>query len=136
MPHRPPRVVSLPIRPSGPDRPDVSGPLTGLDVVRAHGLKCVIGESGECCCYDWRCGVIVLSPEVAQGSDMGSLISAAEEVAHALQPRWWHRLRFLQPLRWLAEADAFARVKLWVRRARSEPAPPKRSGEGEERGRS
>lgn len=79
----------------------------------------MIGEAGDDCCYDWRARVIVLSPEVARGSDMASLIIAAEEVAHALQPRWWHQWRFIQPLRWLAEADAFARVKLWMKGARA-----------------
>jgi hypothetical protein len=99
----------------------VLAPLTGYDVARAIGGEAavIVGTEGDDCAYAWRERVIVLSPEVARGTDMYSLIVAAEEAAHHAQPRWWHWLRFLQPMRWLAEADAFARVKgILGRRAR------------------
>lgn len=111
MPHRPARPTFREEPPPTPLRPPVLPPRCGLDIARASGARVVIGASGEGCCYAWRERVIVLSPEVAAGTDMGSLLRAAEEVAHYHQPRWLHRWRFLQPLRWLAEADAFLRVK-------------------------
>ena len=55
--------------------------------------------------------MIVLSPGIARGTDIGSLIAAAEEAAHHRQPKWLHALRFFSPARWFAEADAFLRVK-------------------------
>jgi len=109
MPNLPPRVSPAPRlqRPTAP-------PVCGLDIAKASGAKVLVrdvqpGESD--CFYAWQHGVIVLSPEVARGTDIGSLIVAAEEAAHHRQPKWLHRLRILSPARWFAEADAFLRVK-------------------------
>lgn len=93
-------------------RPPVTAPLTGIDLVRQAGLQCAIGDRPG---YLWQSGVIVLPRDIALGTDILSLIIAAEEVAHARQPHWWHVLRFIPMVRWLEEADAFLRVKLWLR---------------------
>lgn len=89
--------------------------VTGLDVARSAGVRVVVGEDADSNCFAWRERVIVLSPSVAHGTDLHSLVVAAEEAAHARQPRWMHALRFFQPVRWLVEADAFLRVKRWLR---------------------
>lgn len=109
MPHRPPRGLTAPpvVRP----HPAALAPLTGLDLARQSGARVVIGQPGCSSCYAWQSRTIILSPEVARGSDLPSLLVAAEEAAHHRQPRWLHALRFLTPLRWLAEADAFLRLK-------------------------
>ena len=103
MPHRPPQRSRHPV--------PAPLPATGYDIAVASGARVVVGVPGDDCCYAWRERVIVLSPEVAGGTDALSVVVALEEVAHHAQPRWWHALRFLQPMRWLAEADAFRRVK-------------------------
>jgi hypothetical protein len=89
-------------------------PVCGLDIARASGAKVLVRvpKAGEPeCLYAWQHGVIVLSPEVAGGSDIGSLMAAAEEGAHHRQPKWLHALRIFTPARWFAEADAFLKVK-------------------------
>jgi hypothetical protein len=94
-------------------RPEAS-PICGLDIAKASGAKVLVREPASTeadCFYAWQHGVIVLSPEVAIGTDVGSLIAASEEVAHHRQPKWLHALQFLSPARWFAEADAFLRVK-------------------------
>ena len=112
MPNRPPKLAPAPPPSFRPGR----GPITGLDVARTSGAKIVIGQPGDDCCYAWPERVIVLSPKVAQGTDIHSLLIAAEEAAHHRQPRWVHYLRswipFVSPIvRWWEEADAFRRVK-------------------------
>lgn len=102
------------LMPHRPARPSVTSPVCGLDVARASGAKVIVREAppGESdCLYAWKQGVIVLSPAVATGTDIGSLIAAHEEASHHRQPKWLHAIQFLSPARWLAEADAFLRVK-------------------------
>ncbi|TCO90876.1 hypothetical protein EV701_10925 [Chthoniobacter flavus] len=109
MPNRPPRVPAVPRSP----RPEAS-PICGLDIAKASGAKVLVRapKPGEAdCFYAWQQGVIVLSQDVALGTDIGSLIAASEEAAHHHQPKWLHALRFLSPARWFAEADAFLRIK-------------------------
>lgn len=96
--------------PNRPPRPTMP-PVTGMDIARASGAKVVIGQPSDSTCYAWQHGVIVLTPEVATGTSIGALLQAAEEAAHHAQPRWLHRLRFLAPVRWYEEADAFLRLK-------------------------
>jgi hypothetical protein len=67
--------------------------------------------------------VIVLAPEVALGTDIGSLLVAAEEAAHHAQPRWVHRWRWLKLVRLWEEADAFQRVKRFFRTLPAPSAP-------------
>lgn len=105
----------MPYRPPNENKPAPLGPLTGYDVAKASGARVVIAQPGEDSCFAWRHGVIVLAPDVAKGTDMHSLLIAAEEAAHFEQPRWLHALRFLHPIRWYQEQDAFTRVKAWLR---------------------
>lgn len=89
--------------------------MTGLDLAEAADVPVIIGESN---CFDWWHRVIVLTPEVATGRDPRSLVIAAHELAHALQPRWMHWLRIIGPFRWWYEVDAWRRAMEILRTVR------------------
>lgn len=116
MPNRPPRAV--PPAPVSP-RPTSQPLTTGYAVARASGARVIIGQPTDDCGYSWREKVIVLSPQVAAGTDLASLLIAAEEAAHHAQPRWIHALRWLGLVRLWEEADAFHRVKRFFARSHS-----------------
>ncbi len=78
--------------------------MTGLELVRRCGCRVTIGSDNF---YAWPHRVVVLTPEVAGGTDPHSLLIAAHEAAHDRQPRYLFWLRWLQPVRDHLEADAW-----------------------------
>lgn len=83
------------------------GASNGYEIVRGRGLKCVLGTENA---YRWQTRTVVLTPDVAAGTDARSQIVALHECAHAQQPRHWWFLRIFEPFRWWMEVDAWRRA--------------------------
>jgi hypothetical protein len=96
--------------------------LTGRDVAELAGVPIVLGNIDA---YEWRRRVLVLRECTAKGTDTGSLIIAAHEVAHRRQQedwpwiRWW--FRFFEPFRLWQEADAWKRAKVILANQKDRP---------------
>ena len=84
-------------------------PITGRDVAEIAGVPIVIGGCNE---FNWRTGAITLEPDVANGASVAALLVAAHEAGHALQPKWVHWFRWLLPVYWWEEQDAWTRAVL------------------------
>lgn len=81
-------------------------PLTGSEIVRRAGLKCVYGTRTE---YRWRQRLVILTREVFDGTDERSHAIAHHEVGHSLQPQWWWWFRWFTPFAWWMEVDCTKR---------------------------
>lgn len=62
---------------------------------------------GSCNRYNWLKREITLTPDVAAGREPVHVLIAAHELAHSQQSVLMHTLRFLHPVRWLAEMRAW-----------------------------
>lgn len=82
-------------------------PMTGMDIVKAAGVQCMIGDH---CRFYWRRGIVTLTREVATGTDPASVVIAYHELAHTKQPRAFFFFLWIIPWRWFVECDAWGRV--------------------------
>lgn len=81
--------------------------VTGRDMAQRGGVPIVAGEEP---CFDAWYRVIVLPQAVLDGTDPWSLLQAAHEAAHALQPRWRFFFVWFTPIAAALELDAWRRA--------------------------
>ncbi len=77
---------------------------TGAEIAQRSGLRVHVGPKND---FDWMNGIITLTADVYGGRDAVAVLVAAHELAHTRQPVWMHLLRFLIPVRWKEEQDAW-----------------------------
>ncbi len=76
----------------------------GWQIVCHDGAPTLLGDCNK---FNFITGEITLTVEIWNSRSPAAILVAAHELGHSRQPLWIHLLRFLPPVRWWQEMDAW-----------------------------